>query len=129
MREMWDKAIQAQIRRAAANRRSKKDTTLPLISVGDLVLVAETVKPDQVLDIDDHTMDMATPGPGGSIPLRIQGVGHATGEELAEGYDAAHDTDEPVSNLAVDVPDMVEAYLTTNSKDKKCVTLLCHYFS
>ena len=44
------------------------------------------------------------------------------------GYDTAHDTHEPISNLAEDAADMVQQYFEKNRKDKTCVTLLRRYF-
>ena len=44
------------------------------------------------------------------------------------GYDAAHDTPEPISNLVEDVSDMVQAYLEANKGDKVCATMLRRYF-
>ena len=44
------------------------------------------------------------------------------------GYDAAHDTHEPVGNLAEDVPDLVQTYLRANRADKACDRLLKRYF-
>ena len=41
MRYLWVKAVDAQVKRAAKNRRGRKAEIIPRISVGDLVLVAE----------------------------------------------------------------------------------------
>ena len=44
------------------------------------------------------------------------------------GYDAAHDTEEPVTNLIEDVPDMVESYLRKHPDDRACARMLSRYF-
>ena len=45
------------------------------------------------------------------------------------GYDQAHDTDEPIHNLAKDVPNLVEEYLTLHKGEKACDRMLKRYFS
>ena len=44
------------------------------------------------------------------------------------GYDAAHDTHEPVTNLIEDVPDLVEAYLRKHPDDRACTRMLRRFF-
>ena len=44
------------------------------------------------------------------------------------GYDEAHDTEEPVHNLAKDVPGLVEEYLTVHKGEKACALMLKRYF-
>ena len=44
------------------------------------------------------------------------------------GYDAAHDTEEPVTNLIEDVPDLVETYLRKHPDDRACTRMLRRYF-
>ena len=44
------------------------------------------------------------------------------------GFDATHDTWEPVTNLATDVPDMVEAYLYSKRGDAVVRRALNRYF-
>ena len=44
------------------------------------------------------------------------------------GYDEAHDTEEPVHNLAKDVPGLVEEYLTVHKGEKACARMLKRYF-
>ena len=186
MQGLWDRAVQAQVKRAASNRKRRGAKILPRINVGDMVLVAETVQP--------HKLSMQWTGPHQVtaavspfvykvIPMvREQGrrkpklahivlirrfsagklatkadrdaieqeamkdypdnfpqkiVGHERGpppkRELMLkvrwlGYDAAHDTPEPISNLVEDASDMVQEYLQANRKDKVCATMLRRYF-
>ena len=44
------------------------------------------------------------------------------------GYDAAHDTDEPVENLIEDVPQLVETYLRANIGEQTCARMLRTHF-
>ena len=44
------------------------------------------------------------------------------------GYDAAHDTDESIGNLAEDVPNLVQAYLLENRHLPVCARVLRTYF-
>ena len=67
-----------------------------------------------------------------NIPKRI--VAHRAqrrGLELKVrwlGFDATHDTWEPVANMAADVPDMVEAYLYSKQGDAVVRRALNRYF-
>ena len=44
------------------------------------------------------------------------------------GFDATHDTWEPVANLATDAPDLVEEYLYGKRADRRCARVLARYF-
>ena len=44
------------------------------------------------------------------------------------GYDAAHDSHEPIANLVEDVPDLVQQYLTEHRDQAACARVLRTYF-
>ena len=44
------------------------------------------------------------------------------------GFDSAHDTWEPIANLATDVPDLLEAFLYSKRADARCARALRRYF-
>ena len=44
------------------------------------------------------------------------------------GFDRANDTCEPLSQLAEDVPDLVEAYLYEHRAEAQCARALRRYF-
>jgi hypothetical protein len=44
------------------------------------------------------------------------------------GYDAAHDSPEPIANLVEDVPDIVQQYLTEHRDQPACARVLRTYF-
>ena len=44
------------------------------------------------------------------------------------GFDEAHDTWEPIANLAEDVPDMVEEYLYSKRNDRRVARALQKFF-
>ena len=45
------------------------------------------------------------------------------------GYDQAQKTDEPLHNLAKDVPNLVGEYLTVHKNEKAYARMLARYFS
>ena len=44
------------------------------------------------------------------------------------GFDHAHDTWEPLANLAEDVPELVEQFLYKHRADRRCARALSKYF-
>ena len=186
LRGLWDKAVQSQVKRSARSRRYRKQGVLPLINIGDIVLVAETIKdnklqmtwtgPHEVIDtvspfvyivrpklrvpmtrklktvhivrirrfsagalatdadraaiekaalkdypdnvVDKFISHSFGPGPAKPLLIRVRWL----------GFDSAHDTHEPASNLVQDVPDMVEEYLREHKHDSACARMLKRYF-
>ena len=44
------------------------------------------------------------------------------------GYDAAHDSFEPIANMLEDVPNRVQEYLTAHKDQPVCARILHTYF-
>ena len=67
-----------------------------------------------------------------NIPQRfVQHRMERTGLQLQVrwlGFDATHDSWEPIENLATDVPELVEAYLYQHRGDPRCARALRRYF-
>lgn len=187
MRDLWSKAVDAQVKRAARNRRGRKAKVIPRINVGDLVLVAEAVVPDKLdmkwtgphvvlscispfvyttkpallvdskrkpktvhivrirrfsagalaTDADRRAIEQAAlrDYPDNQVERFL---GHSFDDTRAQkmtikvrwlGYDRAHDSDEPVSSLVRDVPELVEAYLREHAHEAACARMLRRYFA
>ena len=75
MRYLWVKAVDAQVKRAAKNRRGRKAEIIPRISVGDLVLVAEAYDKWQAW----HEMDGTSRGAVLYITFRIHDQARTSG--------------------------------------------------
>ena len=180
MEGLWQDAVATQAKRRRG--RKPKRANLPVVNVGDTVLVAQAVptsklamtwtgphevvttvnpfvyevrpcvadqgkrKPQLVHVVRIRRFANAPLGTAAdavaiekaarhdfpdNIPQRLIAHSAAGGLTLKVrwlGFDSAHDSWEPVANLAEDVPEMVEAYLYDNRADARCARALRRFF-
>ena len=181
LRGLWREAVRAQVKRRRG--RKQRRANLPQFQVGDLVLLAQAVKPNKLAmtwtgphevvtavsnfvykvrpcvadngnrkPITAHVVrlrrfanaPLGTPAdreaiqkaalhdyPDNVVKRLVTHRMTAAGMQLKVrwlGFDHAHDTWEPVENLAEDVPDLVETFLYKNRQDRRCARALTKFF-
>ena len=96
--------------------RMRRFANAPLGTPADAAAIEQAARRDFPDNIPDRLLAHRRDADGMKIQVRWL------------GFDRTHDTWEPVSNLAEDVPEMLESYLYEQRADAQCARALRRYF-